>query len=298
VYNLHTFDICLPGNAGPGTDKTNPREDKYERRCVQLVKLLLAASQGDVLALERAYVSGIDMNAADYDNRTALHLACSEGQLDCARFLVNVCGVDMDILDRNGNTALDDAYRGNHKKIIELLTTANGKVKLSTIPVIEDEEEEDSDSDAEEMRKISSSMERSSFKVPEIKSKVNGHHPPPVIITSEHQPRNGNTGVSAVAAKKMKKMSMEEIREAFQVFDKDGSGSISAQELRQVMNNLGEGLTDVEVDEIIQEADIDGDGEIDYEEFVRMNNLIEPNGNEPQQMNYVRAAKNFLGDRR
>ena len=28
VYNLHTFDICLPGNAGPGTDKTNPREDK------------------------------------------------------------------------------------------------------------------------------------------------------------------------------------------------------------------------------------------------------------------------------
>jgi len=173
VYNLHTFDICLPGNAGPGTDKTNPREDKYERRCVQLVKLLLAASQGDVLALERAYVSGIDMNAADYDNRTALHLACSEGQLDCARFLVNVCGVDMDILDRNGNTALDDAYRGNHKKIIELLTTANGKVKLSTIPVIEDEEEEDSDSDAEEMRKISSSMEqRSSFKVLEIKHSV------------------------------------------------------------------------------------------------------------------------------
>ena len=42
---------------------------RYERRCVQLVKLLLAASQGDVLALERAYVSGIDMNAADYDNR-------------------------------------------------------------------------------------------------------------------------------------------------------------------------------------------------------------------------------------
>merc|ERR1712241_1162734 len=83
-----------------------------------------------------------DMNAADYDNRTALHLACSEGQLDCARFLVNVCGVDRDILDRNGNTALDNAYRGNHKKIIELLTTANGKVKLSTIPVIEDEEEE------------------------------------------------------------------------------------------------------------------------------------------------------------
>merc|ERR1711974_548972 len=60
----------------------------------------------------------------------------------------------------------------------------------------------------------------------------------------------------------------EEIREAFCVFDKDGNGFISAAELRQVMLNLGEELSDKQVEEMIKEADIDGDGKVSYEEFV------------------------------
>uniref|UniRef100_A0A3P8Q8I3 EF-hand domain-containing protein n=1 Tax=Astatotilapia calliptera TaxID=8154 RepID=A0A3P8Q8I3_ASTCA len=64
-------------------------------------------------------------------------------------------------------------------------------------------------------------------------------------------------------ARKMKDTdSEEEIREAFRVFDKDGNGYISAAELRHVMTNLGEKLTDEEVDEMIREADIDGDGQL------------------------------------
>ncbi|XP_009704721.1 PREDICTED: calmodulin, striated muscle, partial [Cariama cristata] len=66
--------------------------------------------------------------------------------------------------------------------------------------------------------------------------------------------------------------SEEEIREAFRVFDKDGNGYISAAELRHVMTNLGEKLTDEEVDEMIKEADCNNnnDGQVNYEEFVRM----------------------------
>eukprot|EP01062_Namystynia_karyoxenos_P010665 TRINITY_DN1378_c0_g1_i1.p1 TRINITY_DN1378_c0_g1~~TRINITY_DN1378_c0_g1_i1.p1 ORF type:complete len:945 (+),score=240.46 TRINITY_DN1378_c0_g1_i1:126-2960(+) len=54
--------------------------------------------------------------------------------------------------------------------------------------------------------------------------------------------------------------SEEEIREAFKVFDTDGSGFISAAELRNVMTNLGEKLTDEEIDEMVREADVDGGG--------------------------------------
>ena len=56
----------------------------------------------------------------------------------------------------------------------------------------------------------------------------------------------------------------DEMREAFRVFDKDGDGYISAVELKVVMMNLGEKLSDAEVDDMLKEADTDGDGRIDY----------------------------------
>lgn len=55
----------------------------------------------------------------------------------------------------------------------------------------------------------------------------------------------------------------EEMRQAFNVFDHNGSGSISAAELRQVMHSLDETLTDDQIDEMMKEADLNGDGTID-----------------------------------
>ncbi|KAL4237939.1 hypothetical protein ACF0H5_002649 [Mactra antiquata] len=72
-------------------------------------------------------------------------------------------------------------------------------------------------------------------------------------------------------AKKMKETDSElEIREAFKVFDKDGNGFISSTELRYVMTNLGEKLTDEEVEDMIREADADGDGQVNYGEFLQI----------------------------
>lgn len=64
----------------------------------------------------------------------------------------------------------------------------------------------------------------------------------------------------------------EEIRDAFRIFDKDGNGLISAHELRQIMMNLGEKLTDEELDEMMREADLNGDGQIDYEGEIKQLN--------------------------
>ncbi len=62
----------------------------------------------------------------------------------------------------------------------------------------------------------------------------------------------------------------EDVISAFRVFDKEGNGTISTKELRHIMTTIGDKLTDEEVNQMIEEADIDGDGVINYEEFVRM----------------------------
>eukprot|EP00092_Neocalanus_flemingeri_P068445 GFUD01083663.1.p1 GENE.GFUD01083663.1~~GFUD01083663.1.p1 ORF type:complete len:150 (-),score=49.87 GFUD01083663.1:52-501(-) len=62
----------------------------------------------------------------------------------------------------------------------------------------------------------------------------------------------------------------DEIREAFQVFDGDGNGFINRNELACVMTNLGVALKAEEIQSMIDEADQDGDGQINYEEFYIM----------------------------
>ncbi len=61
-----------------------------------------------------------------------------------------------------------------------------------------------------------------------------------------------------------------EYREAFKVFDKNNDGLISSAELKAVMQQIGETLSDTDISEMIQEADKDGDGQINYQEFVNM----------------------------
>ena len=61
---------------------------------------------------------------------------------------------------------------------------------------------------------------------------------------------------------------IEEYKAAFQMFDKDGSGSISAQEFVKVLKNLGQSVSKEEAKDIMKELDTDGSGEIDFEEFI------------------------------
>ena len=54
------------------------------------------------------------------------------------------------------------------------------------------------------------------------------------------------------------------------MFDREGNGFISAVDLHDVLVQIGEKLSQEEVDELIGEADIDGDGNIFYDEFAAM----------------------------
>jgi Ca2+-binding EF-hand superfamily protein len=63
---------------------------------------------------------------------------------------------------------------------------------------------------------------------------------------------------------------LEEFREAFKTFDKDGGGSIDAAELKDLINNVGSTPTDEEIREMIAMADADGSGSIDFAEFVTL----------------------------
>jgi calmodulin len=72
-------------------------------------------------------------------------------------------------------------------------------------------------------------------------------------------------------AKKMEdKDSENDLVDAFKGFDIDGNCFISALELKYVLANTGEKLSEEEIEEIIRETDTDGDGFIDYREFIRI----------------------------
>lgn len=62
----------------------------------------------------------------------------------------------------------------------------------------------------------------------------------------------------------------EELKEAFEVFDKDGDGEITVAELHQILNNLGQKTSLADVKKMIAEVDKDNNEKIDFEEFVIM----------------------------
>ncbi|XP_061582111.1 uncharacterized protein cetn4 [Cololabis saira] len=76
--------------------------------------------------------------------------------------------------------------------------------------------------------------------------------------------------LSIMTVKMSEKDCKEEILKAFRLFDDDSTGKISFKNLKRVAKELGETLTDDELLEMIDEADQDGDGEVNEQEFLRI----------------------------
>jgi calmodulin len=63
-------------------------------------------------------------------------------------------------------------------------------------------------------------------------------------------------------------MSTDDIINAFQIFDRNHDGTISINEFKHILMDLGQKLSEKEVEEIIQDIDFNEDGKINYREFV------------------------------
>lgn len=82
-------------------------------------RLCTAAANGDLGFIQRVAKCGGDLGRTDYDHRTALHLACSEGKTEVVRFLI-ANGAELNARDRWGRSPLDDA-RANQRADCETL---------------------------------------------------------------------------------------------------------------------------------------------------------------------------------
>ena len=116
MFNFHHYD-----NLKRPTQKCDPRLRQADIQGGRIINLLFGAYNGDLTALRRMALSNQDMSVTDYDGRTALHVAASEGHLDCVHFLVEKCRVPLQPRDRWGGTPLDDAVKFGQLEVARYL---------------------------------------------------------------------------------------------------------------------------------------------------------------------------------
>jgi ankyrin repeat protein len=108
--------------------------------------LCQAVFDNDMSLLSRLLKAGIQVNAADYDKRTAAHIAAAEGNLDALKLLHDF-GADFTVSDRWNNTLEIEATRSNISEVLEYLCSLKGmnvveSFGTETVPPIATEMEE------------------------------------------------------------------------------------------------------------------------------------------------------------
>ena len=108
----------------------SPLLQAARRRAV--TELLFFASVGDIKRVERIAamwnLKVADAACCDYDKRTPLHLAASEGCYKVTKWLLDQ-GADVNAVDRFRRTPLEEAVRGDFSEVAKLLVDHGGKIK-------------------------------------------------------------------------------------------------------------------------------------------------------------------------
>jgi len=125
-FHLHTFERSRL--LGRKDDDGSDEDQENARSLEQLTSILYAISSNSMDKITRIVNSGFDLNTADYDGRTPLHLAASDGKLEIVKYFISQ-NAAVDPKDRWGNTPLDDARRGHFTDVIETLVNAGATAK-------------------------------------------------------------------------------------------------------------------------------------------------------------------------
>ncbi|XP_073250199.1 60 kDa lysophospholipase-like isoform X1 [Porites lutea] len=94
-------------------------------------KMCSLAADDKVDVLRAWHLAGVDFSAGDYDRRTALHVAVCRNNVNTVKFLLD-CGVDLNVRDLYGLTALQNAEIFENTEMVNLLKSAMAKKKDAT----------------------------------------------------------------------------------------------------------------------------------------------------------------------
>lgn len=131
---LHSHDEPADGQGSFQTsaEGTFHMQDPQALKMHRIAELLFYCSVGNLKSLKRMVVKeniniADPIESSDYDKRTPLHLAASDGSYAVADWLISQ-KAQVNAVDRFGFTPLESAVRGKHKELMKLLKTQGAKV--------------------------------------------------------------------------------------------------------------------------------------------------------------------------
>lgn len=125
-------DGCVRSSAMTAASKPNAKRKLKKQVFALSMELIEHVSKGRLELVAEKIRQGASPDFADYDKRTPLHLAASEGRIAVVQMLLQA-GVDANVTDRWGSKPVDDAMKNGYSDIARMLQAYGGKADEDTL---------------------------------------------------------------------------------------------------------------------------------------------------------------------